>query len=478
MKPYFRFTRSLVLLIPIIVLSACSSDSANTDPNDNNAILLFEPCEEVSGLDCGAFEAPLIHDSTDNRMISIGVARLPGTGDGPHEPLLFIEGGPGSSTEALGQFAQSGFFPDAIRERYDIIGFDHRGAGSTLQVDCDQLGNARSIPYPRDQGDVMTVVNDFTMLADSCSAELEDQLQWVGSSAVVQDMEIMRSMLNTSKLNIISTSFGTRITALYLERFPESSGRIIMDAPLPPDVTVDTIAIESAAAQQASFDQMLNACGTTLSDCDRSVVEAAFVARVNTILDSGDADTFSAFFILLNLAIDESEVGESLAPLLIDYANNGDPTNMFAVIQEFGLDEDEAGGVTLERAVLCADDAARPSAESLLTRLGLLNESSDLFAETLLPTTASCVGWPEALQPVSDIRTADAPASLVIGGMGDVRTPISLAAATADAIGGVLVSSDHQGHGTVFVRENDCVDSIVVEFLIEGTLPPSGTSCN
>ena len=82
MKTYFGCTRSLVLLIPIIVLSACSSDSANTDPNDSNAIL-FEPCLDVSGLDCGAFEVPLIHDSTDNRKISIQVARLPGTGDGP-----------------------------------------------------------------------------------------------------------------------------------------------------------------------------------------------------------------------------------------------------------------------------------------------------------------------------------------------------------------------------------------------------------
>jgi len=456
MRPYLRFSRSLTLSISIIALSACSSDSANTDQTADNSIL-FERCGDGSGLDCGVIEVPLIHDSTDNRKISIEVARLPGTGDGPHEPLLLIEGGPGSGTEVL---------------------FDHRGVGSTLQVDCDHLGNAVSIPYPRDQGDVMTLVNDFTMLADSCSAEYVDQLQWVGSNAVVQDMEVMRSMLNASKLNIISTSFGTRITALYLTRFPESSGRIILDAPLPPDGTVDTFVIESATAQQAGFDKMLNVCGTTIPDCDRSVVEAAFIARVNTLLDSGDADTFSAFFILLNMAIDESEVGELLAPLLIDYANNGDPTDMFAVIQEFGLDGDETGDLTLERAVLCADDAARPSAESLLTKLGLLNESSNLFAETLLPMAASCVGWPEALQPVTDIRTTDAPASLVIGGVGDVRTPVSLAVAIADAIGGVLISSDHQGHGTVFTRENDCVDSIVVDFLLEGTLPPSGTSCN
>jgi len=228
---------------------------------------------------------------------------------------------------------------------------------------------------------------------------------------------------------------------------------------------------------------MLNACGTTLPECDRAAVEAAFVARVNTLLDDDDMNTFNAFFILLSLSIEQTEIGELLAPLLIDYANSGDPTDMFTLIEDLGLeegdqDDGETDRLTLERAVVCADDATRPRVESLLTNLGALNESSDLFAETILPVAASCVGWPEALDPVADIRTTDAPPSLVIGGTGDVRTPISWAVETADAIGGVFLSSGHQGHTTVFTRENDCVDSIVVDFLLEGTLPAEGTSCN
>jgi len=483
MKPYTRFTRPLALVISIIGLSACSSDSTNTDRTADNSIL-FEPCEDASGLDCGVFEVPLIHDSTDNRQISIDVARLPGIGDGPHEPLLLIEGGPGSGTEVLREFAQLDLFPAEIRGRYDIIGFDHRGVDIPLRVNCDELGNAESIPYPRDQSDVMTLVTDFTMLADSCSAQYADELQWVGSNAVVRDMEVMRSMLNAPKLNIISTSFGTRITALYMERFPEASGRIVLDAPLPPNGEIDTLQLEAAAAQQDSFELMLNACGTTLPDCDRAAVESVFVARMNSLLDNGDLNTFNALSDLLSIAIEESEIGESLAPLLIDYVFSGDPVDVFALIQQIGLDEDDEGGdqsegLTLERAVTCADDAARPSVESLLVTLATLNESSDVFAESSLPTAASCAGWPEALDPVVDIRTTEAPASLIIGGTGDVRTPIGLAVETADAIGGVFVSSGHQGHGALFSpHENDCVESLVIEFLLEGTLPPEGTSCN
>jgi len=403
--------------------------------------------------------------------------------------LLLNLGGPGSGIELLREIASSGGIPASVRERYDIIGFDQRGVSNPLRVDCDQLGNAEPPPYPRDQTAVQALVDDATMLANACAAEYSDSLQWVGSNAVVQDMEIMRSMLNTPKLNIIGASFGARITMLYLERYPEASGRIVLDAPLRPNGKLDSLLLETSTAQQRSFEQMLYACGTTLPDCDRATVEAAFVARVNSLIDNEDQETLEAFLLLLTIGIEESDNGEFLAPLLIDYAFSGDPRNMFALIQEFGVDdgdeqdnvegdEGDNASITLERAVICADDNSRPSVESLLSTLGRLNEVSDFFAEDLLPLAATCVGWPEALDPMVDVQTTDAPASLVIGGSEDVNTPISWAVETAEAVGGVFLSSDHLGHTVVFERGNDCVDSIVVEFLIDGNLPSEGTVCN
>lgn len=258
-----------------------------------------------------------------------------------------------------------------------------------------------------------------------------------------------------------------------------------------PNGSIESKLMGSAVAQQGSFELILNACGTALADCDRAMVEAAFATRVNSLLDNGDQETFGAFFNLLFLAIEDVGNGELLAPLLIDYAFSGDPTEMFALIQEFGLNEEDNGGegdnaisgddvnesITLERAVLCADDAARPTVESLLSSLDSLNATSDIFAEALLPLAASCAGWPGALDPVADIQTTDAPASLSIGGSGDVLTPIGWAVDMADAIGGVFLSSDHPGHSTLFTGENECVDSITIDFLLEGTLSPEGTVC-
>lgn len=464
-----------------LLLTACSNSGNKTD---NDSIVMV-PCEDITILKCGSFEVPLIHDSTDNRQISIGVAILPGTGDGPHEPLVVNFGGPGSGIEILQEIAMYNLIPASVRKHYDIVGFDQRGVGNPLRINCDHLGNVDSLLYPRGYADVQTLVDDSTQLANACSAQYTDSLQYVGSNSVVQDMEIMRNRLDAEKLNILGVSFGTRISMLYLERYPETTGRVVLDAPLRPNGKINSLLLETTDAQQVSFEQILNVCGSTLPDCERVDVEAAFVARVNSLLDNEDYDTFRAFIDLMFLAVEESDIGEILAPMLIDYAFYGDPEQVFAVLEQFGIEENEEeesdtgnSSITLERAVLCADDSFRPNTEQLINTLSDLNASSDFFAETMLPLAASCVGWPEAVDPLTEIRTTDAPASLVIGGSLDVNTPISWAIETAEAIDGVFLSSDHWGHTIVYTRDNQCVDSIVSDYLIEGILPPGGAVCN
>jgi len=481
---FFIHLNTLFFTVTCLSLTACSDNTADTEaPVDT---ITFEDCIGSAALQCGSFEVPLIHGSTDSRRISIDVARLPGIGDGPHEPLLLNFGGPGSGIEVMQEFAEFDDIPDSIREHYDIISFDQRGVSNPLREDCDQLGNAESNPYPRDMIELQELIDDSIMLANACSAEYADELRWVGSNSVVQDMDAMRALLGTPKLHIVGSSFGTRITALYLERYPENSGRIVLDAPLRPTGTLDSLWVDTAAAEQASFELMLNACGSSLPNCDRSTIEAAFVSRINSLLDNEDEDIAGAFFQLMAIAIEESDVGELLAPFLIDFALNGDPTDLFEITDQFGLNEEDEGdeesgfnsSITLERAVLCADDSVRPTVESLALTLNTLNEASDFFGEALLPVAASCVGWPVALDPMNNIQTSDAPVALVIGGTEDVRTPIEWAVEMAEAIGGVFVSSDHLGHTTFLERSNECIDSLVGDFLIDGSLPAAGTVCN
>lgn len=471
-----------LVVVTSLLLSACSDSSIKSE----EGALLFSPCKDMQELECGAFEVPLIHDSTDSRQISIEVARLPGIGDGPHEPLIINFGGPGSGIEILQEMIEFEELPTLLRERYDVIGFDQRGVGHPLRIDCDHLSDMASSTYPRTRSEVQTMVDNAEQLADACFREYSDSLLYVGSKAVVKDLEVMRTQLGAPKLNIIGVSFGTRISALYLEHFPGTSGRVVLDAPLRPNGKIESLSLDTVTARQHSFEKMLDACGLTLPACDRTSIESTFIERLNSLLDTDDRETLKAFFLLLTIGIEESDNGEFLAPVLIDYVNSGDPTNMFELIQEFGLDDQDEeddnnesnASITLEKAVLCADDAVRPSTDSLISTLSQLNENSDFFAETIMELAATCVGWPMALDPITDIQSAVAPISLVIGGLEDVNTPIDWVIETAESIGGVFLSSDHLGHTTVFMRGNDCVDSRVLDFLLEGTLPEEGAACH
>ena len=88
-----------------------------------------------------------------------------------------------------------------------------------------------------------------------------------------------------------------------------------------------------------------------------------------------------------------------------------------------------------------------------------------------------CALWP--VRPVRqlDLRGADAAPLLVIGATGDNATPYQQAVTMAEQLAsGVLVTYDGEGHGS-YGGKSKCIDRIVVDYLVEGTLPRDGTRC-
>jgi len=93
---------SFIIRLNTIFLSVtCLSVAACSDNESAIETITFEDCIGSAVVECGSYEVPLIHGSTDSRRIFIDIARLPGTGDGSHEPLLLNFGGPGSGVEVL-----------------------------------------------------------------------------------------------------------------------------------------------------------------------------------------------------------------------------------------------------------------------------------------------------------------------------------------------------------------------------------------
>jgi hypothetical protein len=88
-----------------------------------------------------------------------------------------------------------------------------------------------------------------------------------------------------------------------------------------------------------------------------------------------------------------------------------------------------------------------------------------------------CDGWPETAEPIPPITAVDvANPIVVIGTDGDPATPGFLAPAMAEALGDA-VSVRWQGAGHTAFLHSECVDRIVVDYLVDLAVPANRSRC-
>ncbi|MEE9334387.1 MAG: alpha/beta fold hydrolase [Granulosicoccaceae bacterium] len=473
-----KITTVLTTLL-IVQLAACSSD-------DKTAVsfLKWESCENVEILECASMKVPLDYSQPDGMKIDIALIRRAATGNNRKGSLLFNPGGPGGSGVALiRDFAAGTSIPESILTAYDLIGFDPRGVGSSTAVDCAEEGIGEIETYPLDADQISEMHNELSQHAERCAIKYGDYLQHLGSKNVVRDMDQIRIALNDEKLNFIGYSYGTRLAALYLQDFPETSGRIVLDGSVLPESSVRGLVVGQLPALQSNLLAVLSLCEAKDPVCNASALLNKLTQRVKILaVDPSDAaqDEFGLVGELLIAATEDPEFAETAAEPLVEYINTLDVSTLDMFVQQLAAldmdievidEENNDDSETAGAAVLCADDATRPDVVTLVSALDELNQVSDLFAEAQLPSLGSCAGWPTALEPLAPIVTSTAPISLVIGGSTDAQTPLSWSKIMAAEIGGIFIKSDHQGHTGVFNDRSDCIDDIVEAFLLNGITP-------
>jgi hypothetical protein len=100
-----------------------------------------------------------------------------------------------------------------------------------------------------------------------------------------------------------------------------------------------------------------------------------------------------------------------------------------------------------------------------------------MFGAALVWGSLACAYWPVPASPLPNIRAAGAPPILVVGTLRDPATPYRWAQALAgDLASGVLLGWNGDGH-TAYGEGSACVDTIVNNYLINLTVPRSGTIC-
>ncbi|MEU6748951.1 alpha/beta hydrolase [Spirillospora sp. NPDC046719] len=193
---------------------------------------------------CGELQVPLDYAQPNGKKITLQLTRTPHTGTGAAKGDMVVNpGGPGGGGALFGPrvFAQNSA---ALKDAYNVIGFDPRGVGMSVpSLSCDP--NYTNAPRPDygtgDRASVSVWLKKSKAYTDACKkADKIGLLNHIKTTDSVRDMESIRKALSDKKLDYYGASYGTYLGSVYATMFPKTVGRMVLDGNVgPSDVWYD-----------------------------------------------------------------------------------------------------------------------------------------------------------------------------------------------------------------------------------------------
>lgn len=457
-------------------------------PPFDAAPIEWEPLNDA--VDVGTVEVPIDYAEPDGPRFELFVARYRALDqDRKIGSLLVNPGGPGFGGSDWAIFAAQ-VFDRPLLERFDIIGWDPRGAGqSDPAIDCIDDYD----PYfaldgtPDDEAEYEARVEAAEGLARQCVAKNAAIIQHVGTNNSARDIDSIRRALAEETISYFGFSYGSELGATWATLFPDTVRAAVLDGASDP--TADPL--ESEQQQLRGFE---GALATFLGRCSSDPecefhhdgdAEGAFdalMAELDAKPIPGGADRPAVNRDIAITAVAQAMYSESYWPALersLAAAERGDGSGLLALYDDYYQRRaDGTYGNELEafQAISCADDPERPAVEEADGRAADLTEVAPRLAPVGSAGSYFCTFFPPSLDPRVEITGAGAGTIVVIGTTGDAATPLESTKRMADALADgrlVVVEADqHTGYGV-----NRCVIDLVNDYLVDLQPPADGTEC-
>ncbi|MFF0749853.1 alpha/beta hydrolase [Streptomyces sp. NPDC004267] len=446
--------------------------------------------------ECGFMAAPLDYAKPDGPTVDLALIRAKARDQGQRiGSLIFNFGGPGGS----GVTGLPGFANDfeSLRSRYDLVSFDPRGVGRSKPVEClgdKELDAFYALDFtPDDAAEEKTLGDAQKKYAGACEKQSGTQLPYVGTENAARDMDLMRRVLGDEKMHYFGISYGTELGGVYAHLFPKNVGRAVFDAVVDPTAGVEAGALGQAQGFQLALDNFAKDCLARAEQCvlpGSSVAEIeGFITDLLASLDkkpipgigdrkltqtqatNGIAQALYSkeFWPYLEQGLDEADGGNgALLLALSDSMNGRDQNGVYSNIQ------------AANAAINCVDFKDRFTLDQAREKLPEFRAVSTVFGDFMGWGLASCAPWPvPGTWAHPDVSAPGSAPILVIGNTGDPATPYAGARSMVDALGkgvGVELTYNGQGHGS-YTSGSKCVKAATDAYLLNGTVPASGTTC-
>lgn len=406
-----------------------------------------------------------IPSPTTPTTLKLAVSRLPATGQ-KLGSLISIAGGPGQSGLDVSPIGSAAY--DRLSTHFDIIGFAPRGVyPSTPPVICYP---ERRILHPEDN----------QAFAKGCWQHTpSDLLARLGADYAVGDIEAIRQALNEPKINLIGYSYGTKIAALYAERYPDKLRAGVLDGVVNLNEGEFEMQLNQEASVQQTFERFVDECrrqpNCFFSDTSTLADAEAKIAKIFRYFDDHEVRDLD---------------GQRIAPIHIswtlyglmawpDYWPTLNEVLQQLAVQDFSLlklliDEDKKSiDFPTFTAIDCADRAPTPAEKQRYLQDSKRIDAQSTWDNHRQPTKEelldACYYWPIAGSdsPHAPRLKPNAPTLLLVAQTNDPATPYRNALAMQQYLNAALLTRKGDGHTLALSDLSRCVDEHVVDYLID-----------
>ena len=415
---------------------------------------------------CGVLSRPLDPARPDGKKIDVRFAVIPALARNKEpDPVFYFAGGPGQSAVELAGSLVPIF--SRVLDRRDLVLMDQRGTGGSAPLRCpNPVKNAALQVDPR---------SDFQRMRD-CRIALQKlphgDLRFFSTFLAAQDVDAIRLALGAPQVNLVASSYGTRLALEYMRQQGKVVRRVVLDGVSPADMALPrSLPIDS----QAALDALVLACERE-PGCQRQ--HPMLQQRLRALLSSLPQtihlrDPVSGRPASVQLTRD-SLMNMVRMAMYSPVTASGLPMAMEALLSERRLEPLAAlstvfgrrtGQVNLyegmHHSVICSEDMPRLSAEIASTSLPDFDRSIEVRYQSI------CADWPRAEIPPAfySMSPAVSPVMILSGG-DDPATPPHHGDRVAARLGSQSrhVVVPHAAHGVLSLG---CMTDVLFRFLNE-----------
>jgi pimeloyl-ACP methyl ester carboxylesterase len=436
---------------------------------------------------CATLDVPIDHKESNGATVSIALVRLAARDrEDRRGSIVFNPGGPGASgVDMVGGLAGQSSQVAAMREHFDLIGFDPRGVGRSQPVDCvDDVVQENSDAH--DDGLTVPPEADLSNadVANRCKQRMGALFGKVSTDDVVADLELIRQALGDDQLTFYGASYGTYLGASYAETYPDKTRAMVLDGAFAPTgTTVDddtqTIGFEKAFGRWADWCKDSPLCKFSVPDVVArwEALQAALVATPLSV--DGRNVSRSTFMQATKSALYASVLWPFLGDALA-HAEQGDGTGLLQLRDMYyERNSDGTYGSIGEafRVISCNSGFFATGATDDEQRNARMSELAPHFFDPAESSGDPCEGLPTGMVNDAFDYAGEAPI-LVIGGLNDPATPYTWATEMAAELGdrATLVTYAGDGHAT-WLEGSSCIDHYVDMALVDAVVPSDNVEC-